>query len=227
MILPSAVDKVLEGCFQLLSLFYLTIGRNDEAPASYALTSTIKRLLDHLTEANLYSAKDLESVKSTLKQLSTNITDSGDETAPGPQHSPYLLELLAKRVERCNAALAKLQKRLNALDESSLPTYEKMVSILRSISYANTRSKVSTPSHEAVSGALTNSSFPPARSRSCRSSCAKSAKRTTAANSAKRAPSRRPLRRCRRFTTSATSGPTWSWNGTYPQSQNVHLLTVA
>ncbi|KAJ3479707.1 hypothetical protein NLG97_g8251 [Lecanicillium saksenae] len=139
----NRVDKVLEGCFQLLSLFYLTIGRNDEAPATYALTSTIKRLLDHLIEANLYSAKDLESIKATLEQLSTNISRSGNEDTPGPKHSPYLLELLSKRVERCNATLAKLQKRLSSLDEASLPTYEKLISILRSISYANTRTKFS------------------------------------------------------------------------------------
>ncbi|XWX01603.1 hypothetical protein V2A60_009631 [Cordyceps javanica] len=139
----NRVDKVLEGCFQLLSLFYLTIGRNDEAPATYALTSTIKRLLDHLIEANLYSAKDLESLKATLEQLQTNISRSGNADTPGPQHSPYLLELLSKRVERCTASLAKLQQRLSALDEASLPTYEKLISILRSISYANTRSKFS------------------------------------------------------------------------------------
>ncbi|OAQ98623.1 hypothetical protein LLEC1_02092 [Akanthomyces lecanii] len=139
----NRVDKVLEGCFQLLSLFYLTIGRNDEAPATYALTSTIKRLLDHLCEANLYSSKDLESINATLEKLNTNISRSGDDDTPGPQHSPYLLELLSKRVERCTATLAKLQKRLSTLDESSLPTYEKMISILRSISYANTRSKFS------------------------------------------------------------------------------------
>ncbi|KAM3511314.1 hypothetical protein MY11210_005051 [Beauveria gryllotalpidicola] len=137
----NRVDKVLEACFQLLSLFYLTIGRNDEAPAIYALTSTIKRLLDHLVEANLYSSKDLESLKATLEKLSINISRSSNDDTPGPQHSPYLLELLSKRVERCTATLAKLQKRLSTLDEASLPTYEKLISILRSISYANTRSK--------------------------------------------------------------------------------------
>lgn len=139
----TTVDKVLEGCFQLLSLFYLTIGRNNEAPATYALTSTIKRLLDHLLEANLYSAKDLESIKSTLEQLTKNIKHSGNDIDPGPQHSPYLLELLAKRVELCKATLSKLQKRLETIDEPLLPTYEKIISILRSISLANTKAKVS------------------------------------------------------------------------------------
>lgn len=126
----------------MLSLFYLTVGRNNEAPATYALTSTIKRLLDHLLEANLYSAKDLESIKSTLENLTKNINHSADEDAPGPQHSPYLLELLAKRVELCTTTLSKLQKRLATIDEPLLPTYEKIISILRSISLANTKSTV-------------------------------------------------------------------------------------
>ena len=30
---PSIVDNVLDDCFQLISLFFLTIGRNNEAPA--------------------------------------------------------------------------------------------------------------------------------------------------------------------------------------------------
>jgi hypothetical protein len=106
------------------------------------LTSTIKRLLDHLLEANLYSAKDLESIKSTLEKLTRNINNSGDENAPGPQHSPYLLELLAKRVELCTTTLTKLQKRLATIDEPLLPTYEKIISILRSISLVNTKSTV-------------------------------------------------------------------------------------
>ena len=31
--LSTTVDNVLEDCFQLISLFFLTIGRNNEAPA--------------------------------------------------------------------------------------------------------------------------------------------------------------------------------------------------
>lgn len=222
------MDKVLEGCFQLLSLFYLTIGRNDEAPATYALTSTIKRLLDHLCEANLYSSKDLESIKATLEQLNTNITRSGNSDTPGPQHSPYLLELLSKRVERCSATLSKLQKRLNTLDESSLPTYEKMISILRSISYANTRSKVSVYGPGSMYGALRltrHNSSPPPKSRSCRSNCMRLVKRTMEVNSASQAQSRQELRPCKKFTTSALAGPRLCWNGTYPMLMTTSLPT--
>jgi hypothetical protein len=130
------VDKVLESCFQLLSLFYMTIGRTSEAPAAYALTSTIKRLLDHLTEANLFSAKDLDSMSKTLENLSVIVRDS--ET----KHSPYLLELLSNRVELCKTMLAKLQGQLSRLGDPLPAVHEKLISILRSLALANTRSRV-------------------------------------------------------------------------------------
>lgn len=42
------VDTVLDDCFQLISLFFLTIGRNQEAPAVYVVTvrTTITLLAD-------------------------------------------------------------------------------------------------------------------------------------------------------------------------------------
>lgn len=134
----NRLDKVMESCFQLLSLFFMTIGRTGEAPAAYALTSTIKRLLDHLTEANLFSAKDLDSMSKTLEMLSNSISEA-DEA-----HSPYLIKLLARRVELCQTSLENLQKKLDGLDESLLPVQEKVISIIRSMALANTKAKVST-----------------------------------------------------------------------------------
>lgn len=136
------MDKVLESCFQLLSLFYLTIGRNNEAPATYALTSTIKRLLDHLVESDVYSAKDLGSIKSTLEDLCNSIRDAANDESPDKRHPPYMLTLLSNRIKLCNSTLEKLQKRLERVPQSLLETHEKLVSILRSISLANTKSKV-------------------------------------------------------------------------------------
>jgi hypothetical protein len=132
----------MESCFQLLSLFYLTVGRNNEAPAAYALTSTVKRLLGHLKEADLYSSKDLESIKSTLDRLSHTISQASNGSEPDAQHSPYLLSLVTSRVERCKQTLEHLQKRLERFGAPLLPKHEKMISILRSISLANTKSKV-------------------------------------------------------------------------------------
>lgn len=133
----NRVDKVLESCFQLLSLFFMTIGRNSEAPAAYALTSTIKRLLDHLSEANLYSAKDLNGMNKTLERLEGMVSKSGHNS------SPYLTELLGKRVELCKSRIADLQRRLDRLSEPLQEIHEKLISILRSMSLANTKAKFS------------------------------------------------------------------------------------
>ena len=131
------MDKVLDSCFQLLSLFFMTIGRTSEAPAAYTLTSTIKRLLDHLTEAELFSAKDLESMSKTLDRLSVTVKNAGSK------HSPHLIELLSERVDRCKTSLSNLRRKLDRLGDTLPTVHEKLISILRSMSLANTRSRVS------------------------------------------------------------------------------------
>lgn len=114
----------------------MTIGRNNEAPAAYALTSTIKRLLDHLCEADLYSAKDLDSMTKTLERLEGIVHKSST------RHSPYLTELLANRVDLCKSRIVQLRHKLDRLDESLQVVHEKLISIIRSLSLANTKSKV-------------------------------------------------------------------------------------
>ncbi|KAI9048683.1 hypothetical protein LZ554_007514 [Drepanopeziza brunnea f. sp. 'monogermtubi'] len=134
----NRVDRVLDGCFQLLSLFFMTIGRNSEAPAAYALTSTIQRLCTHLREVELYSEKDLIHLSHTLARLRTIVQE-----AEGA-YSPYFVTLLSNRVELCQATLTFLQGRLDRLGGDLLSIQERLISILRSISLANTRTKFST-----------------------------------------------------------------------------------
>lgn len=132
----TLVDRVLEGCFQLISLFFMTIGKNNEAPAAYALTSTIRRLLDHLTEVQLYSAKDLAHVAHTIENLSEIVSNSHGK------YSPKLVTLLANRLDVCRELCSNLQQRLERLDPGLTEIHEKIISILRSISAANTKAKV-------------------------------------------------------------------------------------
>ncbi|EEH37424.2 hypothetical protein PAAG_07842 [Paracoccidioides lutzii Pb01] len=132
-----AVDNVLDDCFQLISLLFLTVGRNNEAPAAYAMASTIKRLLDHLKEAAFFSQKDLDSISKTLDTMQGNI-DRGKDT-----YSTDLLKLLGVRLETCRKLLGELQQDLSFLSPELVPIHEVLVSILRSTSAANTRSKFS------------------------------------------------------------------------------------
>ena len=57
-------------------------------------------------------------------------------------HSPHLLTLLANRLTTCRDMLEQLQVSLAGLSPELTPTHERLVSILRSISAANTRTKV-------------------------------------------------------------------------------------
>ncbi|MCJ1476672.1 hypothetical protein MMC13_005340 [Lambiella insularis] len=129
----NRVDKILEDCFQLISLFFLTIGRNNEAPAVYSMCSTVKRLLDHLAEANFYSAKDLDGIETTFATMRETL-QRGKDT-----YSPHLLTLLANRLDTCHLILEELYRRLKDLSPELVPTHEKLVSILRSMAACNCR----------------------------------------------------------------------------------------
>ncbi|KAI9798317.1 MAG: hypothetical protein M1833_004889 [Piccolia ochrophora] len=131
----NRVDRVLDDCFQLVSLFFLTIGRNNEAPAQYATTSTVKRLLDHLAEVQFYSAKDLESISGTLDNISEAIERGKDK------YSPQLVTLLEARLKTCRSLSKGLQDNLSILSPELAPVYEKLVSMIRSMAAANTKSK--------------------------------------------------------------------------------------
>ncbi|KAK0947304.1 hypothetical protein LTR48_002872 [Friedmanniomyces endolithicus] len=131
----NRVDTVLDDCFQLISLFFMTIGRNQEAPAVYSAISTVKRLLDHLKEAGFFSPKDLESISHHIEQWQQAVERGRDE------HSPQLLTLLDARIEVCRHILVELRDNLSKLSPEMMETYERLVSILRSLSALNTRSK--------------------------------------------------------------------------------------
>jgi hypothetical protein len=131
----NKVDYMLDDCFQLISLAYLTVGKNHEPPAVYSYISTIKRLLDHLKEATFYSQKDLEA-------LDKNLQDCRDYLERGREkYSPHLLTLLDARIKVCEEILAELKLNLSELTPELTPKWEKLVSILRSLCNCNTRSK--------------------------------------------------------------------------------------
>lgn len=98
----------------------------------------MQRLLDHLEEAGFYSAKDLESISQTLNTMRETL-DRGKNT-----HSPHLLTLLENRLEECQIVFDRLRKGLEPLSPELVKFHETLVSILRSTSAANTRSKVYT-----------------------------------------------------------------------------------
>lgn len=131
----NKVDYMLDDCFQLISLAYMTIGKNHEPPAVYSYISTAKRLLDHLKEATFYSPKDLDGLGNQLKECRRYV-DRGAE-----EYSPHLLTLLDARIKVCEETLAVLRLNLSDLTPELTPKWDKLVSLLRSLAGCNARSK--------------------------------------------------------------------------------------
>lgn len=92
-----------------------------------------------MKEATFYSPKDLESISKQLRDARRYL-ERGKET-----YSPNLLTLLEARIELCEKILAELEMVLSSLTPELLPKYDKLVSILRSLSACNIRSRVSIP----------------------------------------------------------------------------------
>lgn len=92
--------------------------------------------MDHLKEAAFYTSKDLESATHTLDSMQDTL-NRGKES-----YSPHLLTLLENRLNTCRIILGELLDSLAGLSPELAPVHERLVSILRSISAANTRQKV-------------------------------------------------------------------------------------
>jgi hypothetical protein len=135
-LLQNRVDTVLDDCLQLISLFFMAVGRNNEAPALYAMTGTITRLCRHLLEAAFYSKRDLTSLEHTLNKMQATLESSKDK------YSEHLLTRIHYRLRVCQGMLQELHKFLATLSPEMTPIWEKLVSILRAIAALNTRSKV-------------------------------------------------------------------------------------
>ena len=135
-LVQNRVDTVLDDCLQLVSLFFMAVGRNNEAPALYAMTGNIMRLCHHLKEAAFYSKKDLTSLENTLQKMQATLEHGKDV------YSDHLLRRIQYRLEICKAMLKELSDFLSTLSPEMVPVWEKLVSILRAIAALNTRSKV-------------------------------------------------------------------------------------
>ncbi|KAL6242977.1 hypothetical protein RBB50_010077 [Rhinocladiella similis] len=147
-LVQNRVDTVLDDCQQLISLFFMAVGRNHEAPALYAMTGNIMRLCHHLKEAAFYSKKDLTSLENTLDKMQATL-EHGKDVYPD-----HLLTRIQYRLEICKAMLKELSDFLSTLSPEMVPVWEKLVSILRAIAALNTRSKYSQKDLDELRGEL-------------------------------------------------------------------------
>ena len=96
----------------------------------------MQRLLEHLKECAFYSTKDLDGISTTLEHMQETLVQ-GTES-----HTPDLLTRLKYRMEICHNLLEELYDYLQTIPLQIMPTWDKLVSLLRSAAALTTRSKV-------------------------------------------------------------------------------------
>jgi hypothetical protein len=123
----NRVDTTLADVFSLLSLFFLTIGKTKELPATYSQLASMrvsriihspsslivlpnnashvlmisKQILNHMDESAVYSEADLAPFHRRLAELRTIITND----AKSGRHADALIKLLERQLHECGPGL--------------------------------------------------------------------------------------------------------------------------
>ncbi|CAZ79265.1 unnamed protein product [Tuber melanosporum] len=126
-----------EDCFMLISLLFLTVGRNNEPPAVYAPSVIIKRLLEHLAESAHYSQKDLEPIEQKLNNMHANVEQGG------PLYNPLILAMLRVKIVACQQSLRVLKTALGSIPPEIAHVHQRLVSMRRCIRACEAKPKFS------------------------------------------------------------------------------------
>lgn len=125
----TRVDTMLTDVFSLLSLFFLTVGRNRECPAIFSQIASMKQLLDHMSEASVYTEADLQPFTQRIKELHEIIKKDEREN----KHPLQLTKLMMRKLEGCQQVLSKIESSLSVLSVELLPIHQKLVQIRREL----------------------------------------------------------------------------------------------
>ncbi|KAK6337685.1 hypothetical protein TWF696_001171 [Orbilia brochopaga] len=132
---PEAA-QALEDILLLLSLAYMTVGKNNEPPAVYSILVVIRILLYHLTTAAVYSRHDLKTLEAKFHDIAC-ILERGKE-----KYDSMWSDFFESQLDECRRALIPVKRNLDGLSHHLDPLYEKLVSLYRQITAAGSRPKV-------------------------------------------------------------------------------------
>jgi len=126
---PNRLDTLLADVFSLLSLFFLTIGKGRECPATYSQIASMRQLLDHMNESAVYTEGDLKSFRTRLDELREIVRK---DTHSG-LHPPAMTKLLDRKLNECDSILSDLQDSLSVLSVELVPIHQKLVTLRRQL----------------------------------------------------------------------------------------------
>ncbi|ETW78857.1 hypothetical protein HETIRDRAFT_445760 [Heterobasidion irregulare TC 32-1] len=125
----NRLDTTLADIFNLLSLFFLTIGKTKEAPATYSQLASMRQILEHMNESAIYNESDLAPFHRRLGEL-RNIIKHDAESG---KHPEAMTKLLERQLNECYSILQSLLESLSILSVELIPIHEKLVNIRRKL----------------------------------------------------------------------------------------------
>ncbi|KZV59758.1 hypothetical protein PENSPDRAFT_659937 [Peniophora sp. CONT] len=125
----NRLDTLLADVFSLLSLFFLTIGKTKEAPATYSQLASMRQILEHMNESAIYNESDLKPFTRRLNDLRNIIRNDADSG----KHPEAMTKLLERQLNECESLLRSLQESLAVLDVELVPIHERLVGIRRKL----------------------------------------------------------------------------------------------
>ncbi|GAA6025029.1 hypothetical protein JCM8202_002060 [Rhodotorula sphaerocarpa] len=132
----NRVDTILNDVFQLLSLFFLRIGKSREAPATFCQLGTMKRLLTHLNESGIYTEADLKPYQSRLTELKQIIEEERTRSTSNPDAAERdrdlaMTDLLLAKWDACDRLVKKLASSLSQLAVELFPIHQRLITLRR------------------------------------------------------------------------------------------------
>ncbi|GAA5997248.1 hypothetical protein JCM5350_001344 [Sporobolomyces pararoseus] len=147
----NRVDTILNDVFQLLSLFFLRIGKSRESPATFCQLGTMKRLLTHLNESGIYTESDLKPYQTRLTELKEIIKEGDPSNLLNPdqdeerrrgteeevlqelQRDQAMTKLMYEKWDNCDKLVKKLSSSLNQLSSELAPLHQRLITLRRSL----------------------------------------------------------------------------------------------
>ncbi|KAG2204101.1 hypothetical protein INT46_011113 [Mucor plumbeus] len=121
----NRLNDVLDDIMALLSLFFMSIGRNRESPAVYVKLVTVERYLDQLSHMGTYTDTILLENQERLEDIENILySDSSDSC---------FVKVLKHKLEKCKTLLSILLANTQDVSESLKPLHEELIDLRRKL----------------------------------------------------------------------------------------------
>ncbi|ORX34989.1 hypothetical protein BD324DRAFT_110486 [Kockovaella imperatae] len=143
---PNRVDTIIADVFGLLSLFFLTIGKSRETPATYSQIASMRQILLHMNETGAYTEAYLEPFRHRLDALREILEqDSRDGKHPEP-----IVRLMRKKLDGVERQLNDMFESVSVISVELVPLHQKLVGLRKQLAILSAEERPQRAEYKAV-----------------------------------------------------------------------------